>query len=103
MAKTKKPRPPRQRKPKQTYIPGTEPPCFPEIDGAAENYYEAMQERVKLSKEEDEAKDNLIDKMKAHGLTRCEYDDKVVSITDKSNVKVKRKKTVESNGDTSEE
>src|SRR5262245_24668416 len=94
---TKKAKP---KKDRQSFIPGTEPPSIPAIDDAADTYYEAMMERVKLSAEEDEAKDNLIDKMKENGLDR--YETKhglVVSVTNKSNVKCKRKKDASANGD----
>ena len=85
MAKTSK-------KLRQRRLPGTEEPTIKALDDAAENYYEAMTERCKLSKTEDEAKDNLIDKMKEHGVDRYETSDGlIVTITAKSNCKVKRK------------
>ena len=88
-------------KKKQGFLPGMDPPSIKAIDDAADIYYDVMTERVKLSKEEDEAKDNLIDKMKEHGLDRYETaDGKVVTVTSKSNIKVKRKKDAEeSNGE----
>lgn len=92
-----KKRAPRAKKLKQQFIPGTEPESIPAIDAAAETYHEVMTERCGLSKQEDEAKDNLIDKMKEHGVDRYETPHGlVVSITSKSNVKVKRKKDAES-------
>lgn len=85
------------KKQKQGFLPDMEPPSIKAIDDAADIYYDAMQERVKLSREEDEAKDNLIDKMKEHGLDRYETaDGKVVTVTSKSNIKVKRKSNAES-------
>ncbi len=92
----------RTRRPKKTYLPDMEPESIPELDSAADIYYDAMQERVRLSKEEDEAKDNLIDKMKEHGLTLYETrEGLIVSILNKSNVRCKRKKEAseESNGE----
>jgi hypothetical protein len=77
---------------KQEFIPGTEPPRVREIDDAAETYYEAMMERVKLSKDEDEAKQNLIDKMVKHDIERYETPDGlVITVTNKKNVKAKKK------------
>lgn len=100
MAKTKS-RPPRHRRPKQGFIPGTEPPSVPAIDAAADTYYDAMQERCRLSKEEDEAKVNLMDKMKESGFHIYQTPDGlIVRLLDgKTNVKVKRKNDGESNGD----
>jgi len=90
----------RKRKARQGHLEGLEPPSVRAIDDAAETYYETMQERCKLSKEEDEAKDNLIDKMKENQLDRYETPDGlVITITSKSNVKAKKKKDVEENGD----
>ena len=67
------------------------------IDDAADNYFEVMQDRCKLSKEEDEKKTALIEVMTKHGLSRYETSDGlVVTVTAKSNVKVKRG---ESDGD----
>lgn len=89
---------------KQGHLNGMEPESIRAVDDAADNYYEAMRERVKLSKEEDEAKDNLIDKMKENKLDRYESaHGLVVTITHKSNVKVKPKQDAEeSNGEDDE-
>lgn len=96
MAKTAKRGRPRG---KQIMIPGTEPGGIAELDGAADTYYDAMMERTRLSKEEHEAKDALIDKMKENGLTVYETTDGlVVRVVDHSNVKCKRK-NAEENGD----
>lgn len=90
----------RGRKPKQGFLPDMDPPSIKPIDDAAEIYFDTMQERVRLSKEE--AKDNLIDLMKQHDLTIYETSDgKTVSLLNKSNVKVKRKK--DSNDDWEDE
>lgn len=85
------------KKPKQQYLGDMAPPSIPEIDAAAETYYDAVQERLPLTKAEAEAKDNLIMAMVEHGQTRYEYEDKIVSLLDSKNVKVKRKKS--ENGD----
>ncbi len=96
MAKaTKKPRAPR---PKQQFIPGTEPPSIPEIDQAAEAYYEAMKERLPYTAEEKAAKETLINKMVEHRQVRYEFNGFVVNLVDSKNVVVKPKKT-EENGD----
>ena len=97
----KKPSRKRTPKAKQGYLEGMDPPRIKAIDDAADTYYDVMQERCRLSKEEDEAKDNLIDKMKESGVDRYETPDGlIVTITAKSNVKVKRKK--EESGDEDE-
>lgn len=84
---------------KQGYIDGMEPPSHKDVDHAAENYFEVMRERCKLSKEEDEKKTALIEKMKEHGIDRYETPDGlVVTVTSKTNVAVKQK-----NKDASEE
>ena len=89
----KKARAKRKPKPKQGHLDGMEPPRIKPLDDAADNYYEVMMDRVKLSKEEDEMKTALIEKMKEHGLDRYETPDgKIVTVTAKSNVKVKSKK-----------
>lgn len=93
----------RTKRPKQGRLPGMEPLSVREIDDAAANYFEVMTDRCKLSKDEDEAKDCLIDKMKTHGVDRYETPDGlVVTVTAKSNVKCRRKKE-ESNGDGDED
>ncbi len=83
----------------QGYLNGQEPPRIRAIDQAARIYFDTMQDRCKLSKEEDEAKTNLIDKMKEHNLAFYECPNGlVVTVTEKSNVKCK-KKNAESNGE----
>ncbi len=101
MAKTKT-RKPRTPRPKQGYLPTMEPPSIPEIDAAAEHYYEVMTERCRLSKEEDEAKLNLLAKMREHKQERYTTpDDLVVTLLVKEGLKVKpkAKEGVELNGD----
>ena len=99
MAKAKKKRP---RKPKQELL---DDPVFVQqriraVDDAADNYYEVMQERCVLSKEEDEKKTALIEIMKEHGIDRYETaDGLVVTITAKSNVKCKKKDVEEGTDD----
>ena len=94
----------RRKKPKQGHLDGMEPPSIKALDDAADNYYEAMMDRVKLSKEEDEAKTNLIEKMKEHGLDRYETaSGYVVSIVNMSKVKVKPVKNQEEESDGSDD
>lgn len=100
MAKTKAAKKPRAPRLRQDSLPGMETPRIKAIDDAAATYYEVMMDRCKLSKEEDEAKDSLIDKMKENGVDRYETaDGLVVTVTSKSNIKVKRRKDVSANGD----
>ena len=86
------------RRAKQGRLQGMEPPSIKEIDDAADNYFETMSDRCKLSKTEDEQKTALIELMKSNRMSRYETGDGlVVTVTDKSTVKCKRK--AESNGD----
>jgi hypothetical protein len=100
MAKARKPR---AKRPKQGYLhPDMAPPSIPEIDAIAERYYEQMMERVALSKLEDEAKTELIEVMAKHGQTRyVTLDGFIVHLLSKSNIRIKKKKDVEANGDES--
>lgn len=92
---TKAKKPPKARKPKakQEFLEGMEPPRVKAIDDAADNYFDTMQDRKALSETEDEQKDALIDLMKEHGMDRYVMPDgKVVMVTSKANVKVKKAK-----------
>lgn len=87
---------------KQGHLDGMEPPSNKKVDAAAADYFEVMQDRLKLTKEEKEAKTNLIETMKAEGFERYETPDGlVVTVTSKSGVKCKRKDDVD--GDEEEE
>ena len=97
--KAKKARKPRAKMAKQEKLYETRPDPIPAIDQAAETYYDAMQERLPLTKAEKEAKESLIETMLAAGVNRYETSDgKIVSLTGKQNVTVKPKKE-ESNGE----
>ena len=86
--RTKKPKAP---KAKQGYLADDmAPPSIPALDQASENYYETMMDRVVLSKEEDQMKTALIELLRKHNLCRYEYDDKIVMLSEKSNVKIKK-------------
>lgn len=90
---------PKRKRLKQGHLPQMEPPSIPALDAAALIYYDAMQERVRLSKAEDEAKDNLIDKMKGNLIELYKTPDGlVVSVVNKSNVRVQKHKEA-TNGD----
>lgn len=77
----------------QQSLPTIEPQePIPELDDAARIYFEAMHDRKTAGESEDEAKQSLIMKMKEHGQKRYESANGfVVTITDKANVKCKKK------------
>lgn len=91
----------RTKKSKQPYLhPDMAPPSIPEIDSAAEAYYEAKNERQRLTEAEKNAKVNLVERMVAAKLTRYQTpDDLVVDLLTKSNVSCKKKQETERNGD----
>jgi hypothetical protein len=103
MTATKKARKTREKRPKQQFLDGMEPPRIKAIDDAADTYYSAMLERQRLTKEEDDAKINLLEKMKEQGLDRYETPDGlIVVVLSKSNVKCKKKPEPETNGESEE-
>lgn len=84
----------------QGYLDGQEPPRIKAIDQAARIYHKAKTERMALSEEEDQAKDNLIDKMKEHDLQYYEANNGlIVTLTATSNVKTKIKNKDAPEGD----
>mgnify|MGYP001590952941 CR=1 FL=1 len=90
-----------KKRAKQGFLPDMAPPSIKPIDYAADNYFEVMTERCKLSKEEDEKKTALIEVMKENRLDRYEtHDGLVVTVTSKSGVKCKKKS--EENGQVEE-
>ena len=90
MAETKKRGRPKRQKP--GFLPGMEPPSIPELDDAAEVYFEAKTERQEASEAEKNTKNNLIEKMIAHGQTRyVTANELVVDLLSKSNVSCKKK------------
>lgn len=91
MAKQKTPRKPRTPKPRQQFLPGTEPLCVPEIDKAADEYRAARDMRMDALKEEIALQDVLLGKMHEHKLNVYEYDGYVVVVAPKEKVSVKRK------------
>lgn len=56
-------------KPRQGTLPGTEDPVYQDLIDRAAIYNERMTERVSLSNQETEARENLIACMHKHGLT----------------------------------
>jgi len=85
---------------KQRRIPGTELDCIPEIDQAAEAYYDAVRARLPYTTAEKEAKETLINKMVENRQVRYEFDagegvTLVVNLTDSKNVSVKAKEEPE--------
>ncbi len=91
MAKKKpKPRPGRAKRMKeQAQLPGTEDEKNPIVHGKAIRYAEVRDERCKLTKDEKEAKTDLIETMKENGLTRYQYRELTVDLTNNADVKVK--------------
>lgn len=95
-------RPPRKRA-KQGHLPGMEPITIPALEGAAANYYDVIMERVDLSKQEADAKQNLLGKMHENKLERyITGDGLVVMCLSKDSLSVKKKKDApspEANGE----
>lgn len=99
MAKSKAPKAPREKKLKQQFLPDMEPPSVPEVDAAAEAYYDAKKERQALSQDEKDKKANLVEKMLQNGFTHYETPDGyVVDVPSKTNVTCKRKGDPEGDG-----
>ncbi len=88
-----------KKRTKQAKLPGHENVYIDELDDAARIYHGAKTDRMEMTKAEDEAKDSCIDKMKSHRLSIYESVDGIVlTVTDKSNLRSKRKGEVEENG-----
>jgi hypothetical protein len=83
---------PRTRKPRQRYIPGTEPPSVPAIEKAAEAYVEARDARMSMLATEVERHDALLALMREHKLDSYEFDGQIINIVHQDRVRVKRKK-----------
>jgi len=84
-------------KAKQAHLEGMEPPTIAEVEAAAEKYYDLNDKSWKLREKVSDAKDELLEVMKANDLTVYRYDDKEITVVDKETVKVKRLR--ENNGD----
>jgi hypothetical protein len=83
----------------QLQIPGTERTKIKEIEDAAEAYVSIRDKRIKLTEQECSAKEKLIELMQqnkaklslnSEGHFVYTYDEELVILTDKVNVKVKR-------------
>lgn len=82
----------------QTELPGVEAPTIKEIEEAAENYVAVRNKRMSLTEKEIAAKTNLTQVMQEHasklgrnadGNSCYRYDDQIVILSDKINVRVK--------------
>ena len=78
----------RRKRPRQKPLPGLEEQFISAIDDAAATYMDAKTARVKLTNEETEAKNSLLERMIEHGKTRYKTaDDVVVDVLSKTRVK----------------
>lgn len=81
-----------KRRPKQTFIPGTEPKSVPDIDDVAERLYETRKERMELSRKEGELVAKLVVLLKQHKLRVYKNDELEVELrVVEEKVRVKRK------------
>lgn len=88
---------------KQGFLAGQEPPSILAVDAAADDYFDQMNKRCRLSKKEAEAQANLLERMIEHGLERYVTPDGLVCTrTSKSKIKVKKQNDPESNGESDE-
>lgn len=92
----------------QMEIPGTEPPKIKAIEEAAEEYRTLRDKRMKILEDEIASKTKLISVMDRHkdklgvnseGESVYRYDDELVILSDKVNVKVKRASSDEKDED----
>jgi hypothetical protein len=92
-------------RPKKGFLPGLAPELIQAVEDAADVYYDAMLERCKLSKEEDDAQLNLQAVMEEHRLTKYVTADGLECdvIIGKKKVKVKKKGEPSENGEESSE
>lgn len=82
----------------QTVMDEVKDDFIAEIDDAATNYYEAVQERLPKTKVERETKQSLIDTMREHKKKRYVTKDGITVVcTHKDQVKCKPKKAKEVN------
>ena len=95
-----KKRPKSRKHREKSHIPGMEPVEYPKIDAAAKIYADARDDRIKASKDESEAKVNLIAEMNTAGVQRYERDGVVVELIGKQDVRVREaKEKTEENGE----
>lgn len=91
------------KKPKQSFIPGTEPKRFKDLDEAAEEYREGRDERMEATTVEVERKNKLIELMKKHKLVQYDIPgtdppEEVVLVVEKEGVKLRKKKLPKATG-----
>jgi hypothetical protein len=87
---------------KQQLIPGAEPVSIPAIDEAADQYVKVRNKRMKLTLEEVELRDKLVELMKENELTVYEWDEQIIELTATEKVKVRKRKDAEENGEAEE-
>ena len=82
---------------KQQALKGMEPIDIPDLTVAAEAYDDAMQERVRLTKEETEAQDALLAAMRKHKRQNYRTPGGLIAtlVSGKDKVKVKRANDLE--------
>lgn len=99
-----KAKPKRAKKPKQGFLADMEPPSIPEIDDAAETYYETTLEKKAIGERAATEKATLIILMKQEKLDRYVLPDgKVVEVAAASSVKVMKPKKAKEDGDGDED
>lgn len=85
--------PRRQRKSKQGWIDGMEPPSIPELDDAADELADVRAQRMALTDAEAKSADRLMLLMKKHKLRVYEYGEgRRVEIVGTEKVKVRKAK-----------
>jgi hypothetical protein len=81
------------------HLPGMEPVTVPQITAKALEYAAARDTRIKYLAEEIKLKEDLIDLMHGHGLSRYQEGDLLVTIQATEKVKVKIKSAEEEGGE----
>ena len=77
------------KRPKQGYIPGTEPKIITDVHQAIEDYVAARDARMELTKVEVEKKTHLLQVMKAKGITAYAVDGHEAALDVEETVKAK--------------
>ncbi len=79
--------------------PGVEPIVIAEIDDAAGEYVGVRDQRMRLTKEETEARTQLLGAMRKHKLTEYRFDDRLVQVKEGETKLSVRKIAGEENGE----
>lgn len=87
----------------QTVIDELAPRKIPAIHSAAKRYAERRDERMAANKEEKEAHETLLEKMRENGLDNYEYGDLTVHVDKTTKCKVKVGTEPSANGDGEDE